>query len=111
MPDLSVAEAARLIGVSRARVYQRISGNAGSWDAGRPIEVVIRAAVSRGVKNGRQLRVDVETALTWRAEREAAGLPVGPVPPALADYVIPVPPPPPAIIPLSAVGLPTVTPF
>ena len=73
---MPVAVAARLIGVSRARVYQRISGKAGTWTAGAPLAATIGKSGSKGARNGRQLRVSLSDALAWRAEREGKGHPI-----------------------------------
>jgi hypothetical protein len=78
--DLSVAETAKLVGVSRARVYQRITGYAGAGDSGRPIDALIRTTNRPGTRLGRQMRVPLEAALDWRAERQLQDLPVGPLP-------------------------------
>ena len=112
--DLSVAEAATLIGVSRARVYQRITGYAGQGDAGQPLDVVVRTTRRPGTKMGRQFRVPIQTAMAWRAERQANHLPVGPVPPAIAAALSTMPPQPIAPAPdapVGAVGLPSVSAF
>ena len=79
--DLSVTEAARLIGVSRARVYQRAGATASTQS--RPIATSTRDDVPlRGVAvaRGRSLRIPLADAIIWRAERAAQGLPVGPLP-------------------------------
>lgn len=107
--DLSVSEAAAYIGVTRARVYQRLTGYAGAWDAGRPLNSIVRDTGRPGTRNGRQKRIAIEDALAWRTEREQAGLPVGPVTPtilaalgaALNDPIATAP----------TVGLPAITPF
>lgn len=75
--DLSVSEAAILIGVSRARVYQRITGYAKDGKAGRPLDVVVRTTNRPGTRLGRQIRIPLASALAWRAERQASGLTVG----------------------------------
>jgi hypothetical protein len=103
--DLSVTEAARLIGVSRARVYQRAGATAST--PSRPIASATRDDVPlRGlaVARGRSLRIPLADALIWRAERAAQGLPVGPVPHGVAETPAPVEP-------ASSVGLPSFRPF
>ena len=65
VPDLSVAEAADFIGVSRARVYQRVTGTAGAWDAGRPLPSVLRETNRPGTKAGHQRRISIADALAW----------------------------------------------
>ena len=106
VPDLSVAEAADFIGVSRARVYQRVTGTAGAWDAGRPLPSVLRETKRPGTKAGHQRRISIADALAWRMERETKQQPVGPITPAidlaLAKYREATAPP---------VGLPAITPF
>lgn len=110
--ELSVTQAAKLIGVSRARVYQRITGEAGGWDAGRPLPAASRPSEGRGTRNGRQLKIELDVALAWRAEREAAGQPVGPLPDALAEHATPTPPPVPPVAPIAMpVGMPNFSPF
>jgi len=105
--DLSVAETARIVGVSRARVYQRIADYDG--DNARSLEAVTRESKRPGTRDGRQLRIPIAVALSWRAEREAAGQIVGVVPPEVSDQLLPPPPiPPSAEIP---VGLPAFRPF
>ena len=68
--DLSVIETAALVGVSRARVYQRITGFP-DQGAGRPLAVVLQG--------GRQ-RIPIAEAMRWRQERLAASFAVGPWP-------------------------------
>jgi hypothetical protein len=76
---LSASETAQLVGVSRARVYQRLDG----WDLqSRAIASV--AEPSRHAYTGVARRVPVAAALAWRTERLAAGAPVGPLPDWLA---------------------------
>jgi hypothetical protein len=104
--DLSVTEAARLIGVSRARVYQR--ARADETTASRPIASATRDDVPlRGlaVARGRSLRIPLADALIWRAERAAQGLPVGPVPHGTPVAAPELPEP------ASSVGLPSFRPF
>ena len=107
--DLSVTEAARLIGVSRARVYQRTGSPAAT--SSRPIASATRDDVPlRGVAvaRGRSLRIPLADALIWRAERAAQGLPVGPMPhaaPSIPDAPSDQTPEP------SPVGLPSFRPF
>ena len=50
--DLTVTEAARIVGVSRARVYQRISGLAGGWVAGKPLDATPKRSSNRGARDG-----------------------------------------------------------
>jgi hypothetical protein len=116
MRDMTVTEAAKMIGVSRARVYQRITGQAGTWDPGRPLPAILVRSTSRGARNGRQMRVDFSLALEWRQERLAAGLEVGPIPAADPEDAVPAPPTMPAKtdefeMPAMTIGLPTVTIF
>jgi hypothetical protein len=68
--DLSVIETATLVGVSRARVYQRITGKP-ALGAGRPLPVTVSGGVQR---------VPIIEAMNWRMDRLAEGLPVGPLP-------------------------------
>lgn len=107
LPEIPVTAAAKMIGVSRARVYQRITGDAGSWDAGRPLEASVRPSKSRGHRNGKMLQIALDVVLAWRAERLEAGLEVGPIPPEYQSHE-PIPKPP-AIPPI--VGLPNLSPF
>jgi hypothetical protein len=110
--DLSVAQAAKLVGVSRARVYQRITGYAGAGDSGRPIDALIRTTNRPGTRLGRQFRVPLEAALEWRAERELQGLAVGPLPEGVTAPVVSDDPHalPPDAQPLP-IGLPVFRPF
>lgn len=105
-PTIGITQAARMIGVSRARMYQRITQQAGGWTPGRPFPAETGAPISAGARNGKQIRVALADVLAWRAEREAAGLPVGPIPDTLAEHIVPDPPTIPPII-----GLPTISPF
>lgn len=118
--DLTVAEAARIVGVSRARVYQRISGMAGGWVAGKPLDATPKRSSNRGARDGQQLTISVEDVMAWRAERMEAGADVGELPGHLAEWEVILPPPQPPIVPLTAkepppaapaVGLPIVSPF
>ncbi len=116
MRDLTVTEAAKMVGVSRARVYQRITGQAGGWDPGRPLPAILVRSTSRGARNGRQMRVDFHLAMEWRQERLAAGLSVGPIPASDPEDAVPAPPPMPAKMteptePVVTIGLPVVSPF
>lgn len=117
---LTVPVAARIVGVSRARVYQRISGLAGGWVAGKPLEATPKKSTNRGAREGKQLTISVEDVMAWRAERMEIGAEVGPLPAELADWEVVLPPPLPPVIPVtaedkrlqeSAVGIPIVTPF
>lgn len=105
--EITVTEAAKLIGVSRARVYQRITGDAGGWDAGRPLEAMPRPSTGRGHRNGRTLKIALDVALAWRDERQAAGLDVGPIP---AHYLDELPAPKPPTMP-RIIGMPNLSPF
>lgn len=95
---LTVAEAAAMIGVTRQRVQQRIHS------IERPIPAADTATPAN--RNGNRKAIPLETVLEWRAERQAAGQPVGPIP----DRLIAAPPiePPKPVI---GIGLPTVRPF
>lgn len=108
-PLVSVSAAARIVGVSTARVYQRISETA----EGTRIPAVTVPVSSKGRELTPRLRVDIVTVLEWRREREVLGQEVGPVPPAYQAYVVPLPPPRPAPIetPFGPVGLPATRPF
>jgi hypothetical protein len=113
---MTVTEAAKMIGVSRARVYQRITGQAGTWDPGRPLPAILVRSTSRGARNGRQMRIDFALALEWRQERLTAGLEVGPIPAADPEDAVPAPPVMPSKHdamdePTVTIGLPTLTPF
>ena len=79
MGDFSVAEAAKIIGVSRARVYQRIVGYP-KKTSGRPITSIVRETGRPGTKQGRQIRVPIAEVLQWRSERESSGFAVGELP-------------------------------
>lgn len=111
-PTMSVPDAARAIGVTPARVYQRLSGKP---RAGVPIIGSRVLDVSRKGKTPRTvLHVDVVTVLQWRAQRLDAGEPVGPVPSAYIEHDVPPPParPTPNTEAVGmAVGMPTVRPF
>lgn len=93
---ISVALAARMVGVSTARVYQRIDPNG----EGTRIPAITE---QRATRDGRPMvprfRLDLRDVLTWRAERLAQGLDVGPVPEGYTPEVTP------------AIGLPTARPF
>ncbi len=102
--EIAIADAARIIGVSRARVYQRARDAAAM--SSRPLPVHNRASRARGIRDGRQWFLDLDDVLAWRAEREAAGLPVGPIPASIADHLVTAPPPIPPIV-----GLPNLSPF
>lgn len=108
-PLVSVSAAARMVGVSTARVYQRISETA----EGTRIPAVTVPMSSKGRELTPRLRVDIVTVLEWRREREVLGQEVGPVPTAYLTYVVPLPPPRPAPIEHapSSVGLPATRPF
>jgi hypothetical protein len=106
VPDLSIAEAATFIGVSRARIYQRVTGRAGQWPAGRPLQSILRETKRPGTKDGHQRRISIADALAWRMEREVKQQPVGPITPEmnslLAKYREMTKPP---------VGMPAINPF
>lgn len=111
---VGVSEAARIIGVSRARVYQRIAQPDGGWNPGRPLDAETGPPMARGARDGKQLRVKLVDVLVWRHERETAGQPVGPLP------VRPLPVIPAMLEPaitetanpsVSTIGLPAITPF
>lgn len=106
LPDLSIAEAATFIGVSRARIYQRVTGRAGGWDAGRPLQSILRETKRPGTKAGQQRRISIADALAWRMERETKQQPVGPITPQmdslLARY---------RELTTAPVGMPTIQPF
>ena len=111
LPEMSVAAAARILGVSRQRVYQRIAVATGAADTehGRPLEATVRASGGRGTRGGHQLRVELDIVLAWRAERVDAGLPVGPIPAQYWRDVVPQPPEIPATPAFS--GIPNLNPF
>jgi len=117
---LTVPEAARIVGVSRARVYQRISGLAGGWVAGKPLDATPKKSTNRGAREGKQLTISVEDVMAWRAERIEAGAEVGPLPPELAEWEVVLPPAVPPIVPVTAqdkrqpdvpVGIPILSPY
>lgn len=84
-PDtLRVAEAAALIGVARQRVHQRFH------QTDRPLAHFDAALPDA---KARDIRIPTAAALAWRSEREAAGEPVGPLPP----WAQPLPPHPPEV--------------
>jgi predicted DNA-binding transcriptional regulator AlpA len=69
-PDLSVAEVAAMVGVTRARVYQRINGETGAGEPARRVGCLPshRRALTTG---GRMVtRVPLHAALAWRERRE-----------------------------------------
>lgn len=116
--DLSVTETAALVGVSRARVYQRITGYAGAGDAGRAIDTVIRETGRPGTRRGQQMRIPLAVALQWRTEREAAGQAVGEIPAEVQDQLVIDPPLPPSLsggrtngVSGEPVGMPAIRPF
>ena len=109
LPEVSVAAAARMIGVSRARVYQRVAS--AMTDAGnhsKPLDATIRAAGGRGTRAGVQIRIELDVVMAWRDERIAAGLPVGAIP---AQYWRDVVPKPPEIPVQPFSGMPNLNPF
>ena len=108
-PLVPVAQAARMVGVSTARVYQRISESA---EGTRIPAVVVPRQRSDGRELAPRLRVDILTVLEWRRERELAGHEVGPVAPQFERFVVPVPParPTPAEL-VGSVGMPSTRPF
>ena len=105
-PDfLTVPEACAIIGVSRQRLHQRMT------QAERPIAAIDLTPPTR---QRRDLRVPTAEVLAWRAEREAAGETVGPLP----AWAIPIPPHPPEVPPVPpmpaitrGLGLPSFRPF
>ena len=111
--DLTVLEVARLVGVSRARVYQRCCDP--EAQNSRPLNSM--QVLSNNVRGGVTRRIPVAAALAWRNERIASGDRVGPLPDWMAvrrsepveplAVVAPVvaPPDPPAV------GLPVFRPF
>lgn len=108
---LPVTVAAKLIGVSRARVYQRVTGASGGWSAGRPLEATATPSKGRGHRNGTQLKIALDVALAWRDERIAAGETVGEIPPEYLDAAARhAPAPKPPTIP-RIVGMPNISPF
>jgi hypothetical protein len=78
--DLSVLDVARLVGVSRARVYQRCIDPAAQNS--RPLSSM--QVLSNSVRGGMTRRIPIAAALAWRNERLASGDPVGPLPDWLA---------------------------
>ena len=70
---LSPQEVADLVGVSKARVHQRITGEPASA-SGAPLD-----AETYYVGTQLRYRVPAHAALAWRAERAAANQPVGPI--------------------------------
>ena len=110
-PALPIGAAATIIGVSRARVYQRV-GQYHGWVPGKPLPSVPGATKRPGPTNSThgkaQLLVQLSDVLAWRAEREAAGLAVGPLPDELAEHILPEPPPLPSP---DVIGLPTFRPY
>lgn len=68
---LTPQQVAELVGVSKARVHQRITGDP-PMASGAPLE-------AECIRTGFQVRYRVPAlaALTWRAERAAANQPVG----------------------------------
>lgn len=70
-PDLSIAEVAAMVGVTRARVYQRIHGVTGCGEPARRVGCLTshKRAVTPG---GRMVtRVPLQVALEWRERRKA----------------------------------------
>jgi hypothetical protein len=69
-PDLSVAEVAAMVGVTRARVYQRINGETGGGESARRVGCLPshRRALTPG---GRLVtRVPLHAAIAWRERQE-----------------------------------------
>ena len=81
---VGIAEAARIVGVTRARVYQRVNGVTGAGEgatrAGRLESVQELRMGKKGGQAHSVTVIPVAAVLQWRAERIASGLPVGPVP-------------------------------
>lgn len=100
-PDLSILEVAALVGVTKARVYQRLA------DLINPLPSLKRV-VTQGTRA--VTRVPIEAALAWRADRFEHGHAVGPAPLELLDQLL-VPPPPILIMPSIQIGLPRFTPY
>jgi hypothetical protein len=80
---IGVVAAAKLIGVTRARVYQRINGTTGAEENMRPqtrLASVQDVRISRTTGKAQSITlIPVAAAMQWRTERIAAGLPVGPM--------------------------------
>lgn len=81
---VGIAEASRIVGVTRARVYQRVNGVTGAGeDAPRAERIPSTQEAQLSPLTGRSRSVTVvplSAVLRWRADRIAAGLPVGTVP-------------------------------
>lgn len=101
-PDLSILEVAALVGVTKARVYQRLA------DPTDPLPSVKRS-VTQGTRA--VTRVPIEAALAWRADRLKHGHAVGEAPLELLDQLLVPPPAPILIMPSIQIGLPRFTPF
>jgi hypothetical protein len=69
-PDLSVAEVAAMVGVTRARVYQRINGETGGGESARRVGCLPshRRALTPGVRM--VTRVPLHAAIAWGERRE-----------------------------------------
>jgi hypothetical protein len=70
---LSPSEVAEIVGVSKARVHQRITGEPRDTSGTALDAELVRTGLTT------RYRVPVDAALAWRAERAAQGLAVGPL--------------------------------
>jgi hypothetical protein len=70
-PDLGIAEVAALVGVTRARVYQRVNGETGAGEPARRVGCL--PSHKRVVTPGGRMvtRVPLHAAVEWRERREA----------------------------------------
>jgi hypothetical protein len=109
-PDLSIPQVAALVGVTKARVYQRINGETGAGEVARRAGCL--PSHQRALTPGARMvtRVPLDVALAWRAERMAQGHAVGEAPYELLDQLL-APPPVPTLPAPPSVGLPRFTPF
>ena len=73
-PDLSIAEVAALVGVTRARVYQRVNGETGAGEWARRVGCL--PSHKRAVTPGGRIvtRVPLSAAMEWRDRRKAAAM-------------------------------------